>query len=68
MRRIGFYAVLHFLRLALAFLTAGLVSRPLIAMAARERGFEGAFGGEWILIIGVFVLTYYIAAKKIRPP
>jgi hypothetical protein len=37
-------------------------------MAAAERGYEGAYGGEWLLIIAVFVLTYYLTAKKIRPP
>jgi hypothetical protein len=31
----------------------------LVPAAAAERGYEGAYGGEWFLIIGSFVITYW---------
>ena len=56
------------IKVEMSFFTAFSVSRPLIDAAARERGHYGAFGGEWFLIIGVFVLTYYLTSRAIRPP
>ena len=41
-------------RLALSLFVAWLVSGPMIAAAARERGYEGAYGGEWLLILAAF--------------
>ena len=55
-------------RLALSFLAAWLVSIPMIAIAAAERGYEGAYGGEWFVIIGAFALTYHLTGKVLRPP
>ena len=55
-------------RLALSFLAAWIVSIPMIAIATAERGHGDAYGGEWFVIIGAFVLTFYLAGKALRPP
>ncbi|MDR2558679.1 MAG: hypothetical protein LBC86_03930 [Oscillospiraceae bacterium] len=36
------------LKIGLSLLAAWVVSLPLIPMAAKERGYEGAYGGEWL--------------------
>ena len=59
---------IHIIRLAVAFFVAWMVSIPMIALATAERGHPDAYGGEWMLIIAAFVITYYIATKKIRLP
>ena len=47
------------IRLTLSFIAARLVSVPMIAAAAQERGYEGAYGGEWFIIIGAFFFAYH---------
>ena len=51
------------IRLVLSLIIAGLVSLPLTAMAAKERGYTGAYGGEWLLIIAIFIFTFWLTSK-----
>ena len=64
----GIRAGLFFVKFAASLFTAWLVGIHLIPLAAAERGYEGAVGGEGLVIIGVFILTYYLCSRKIRPP
>lgn len=51
-----YYAVL---RASTSFLVATVVAKFAIPWAAAERGYDGAYGGEWALIIGAFFLSYW---------
>ena len=55
------------IRISLSAFTAGLVAVPLTGIAAKQRG-HTAYGGEWLAILAVFVLVYYLGSKRIRPP
>jgi hypothetical protein len=61
--RLGKRALAVIVKAALSFVAAYFVSGPLIDAAAKERGYTGAYGGEWFLIFGAFALTYYLATK-----
>ena len=37
-----------------------IVCQFLVPLAAAERGYAGAFGGEWILIIAAFFVSYEV--------
>lgn len=65
---IATYGGIHLIRLAVAFFVAWMVSIPMIALATAERGHPDAIGGEWMAIIATFIITYYLATKKIRLP
>jgi polyferredoxin len=60
------HLALLFVKIALSFFAAWVVSGPLIEAAAQERGYTGAVGGEWFVIIGTFALTYYLTALLIK--
>ena len=57
-----------FIRLAAALLAAWIAGIYLITQAAQERGYTGAYGGEWLVIAAVFILAHYLGSKHIRPP
>ena len=59
---------IHIIRLSVAFFTAWMASIPMIALATAERGHPDAYGGEWMMIIATFVITYYLATKRIKLP
>ena len=46
-----------------SFMIASVVARFAIPWAAAERGYDGAYGGEWALIIGAFFLSYWALSK-----
>jgi len=56
----------EFIKISIAFMVAWLNSLWLVPLAAAERGYTGAYGGEWLLIIGFFIFTYWIATKAIH--
>ena len=62
LRRISLFII----RIALSLFAAWLVSIPVIPLAAQERGYTGAYGGEWLLIIAVFIAAYYFTSKILR--
>lgn len=43
-----------------ALLASWIVAQMVIPLAEAERGYSGAYGGEWYLIIAVLVGTYYL--------
>lgn len=51
------------LKMTLAMLASWSTAQIVIPLAAAERGYTGAYGGEWYLIIAVFVGTYYLFSK-----
>ena len=57
---IVFTISIEIIKIALSALVAWLIAPDLIAAAAKERGYEGAFGSEWFLIIGAAGVTYYL--------
>ena len=60
------YAGLICIRIALSLIFTWLVSWPLIVIAAGERGYTGAYGGEWLLIVSVFIAAFYLSTKLIQ--
>ena len=44
----------------ISLISASLLGKVLIPYAAQERGYGGAYGSEWILIIGSFCITYWL--------
>ena len=44
----------------ISLIPASLLGKILIPYAAQERGYSGAYGSEWILIIGSFCITYWL--------
>lgn len=48
-------------------LTGGLAAAIFLPMAWAERGFAGGIGGEWILIIGAFILGDYLYDAVVAP-
>ena len=56
--RVVLSAVFEFVKIAIAIIPAWLMSLWAIPYAIRERGYS-AFGGEWLLIIFVFSITYF---------
>lgn len=68
MKKALIHAAAFCTRFGLSLFAAWIVSGPLIRSATRERGYAGAVGGEWLVIVGAFFLTYYLASKHIRPP
>jgi len=65
---IAIHGGIHLIRLAVALFTAWMVSIPMIALATAERGHPDAIGGERMMIIATFILTYYAATKHIKLP
>jgi len=53
---------------AISAFVAWVAGIPLIAAAAYERGYEGAYGGEWLAIFVVFILTFRFVSRKLQPP
>lgn len=47
----------------IALFFAWLTSLWLIPLAAMERGYEGAYGGEWLLIVAVFMGVYWAVSE-----
>ena len=43
----------------ISLIPARLLGNILIPYAEQERGYSGAYGSEWILIIGSFCITYW---------
>ena len=66
--RSGILFCVLFIKLTMSLLAAWIVSIYLIMQATQERGYAGAYGGEWIVIIAVFFFAYYLVSKRIRPP
>lgn len=47
----------------ISLIPARLLGNILIPYAEQERGYSGAYGSEWILIIGSFLVVYYVLTK-----
>lgn len=61
-KRIGIWL----LKLAISVFVAWVCSLQLVPLATAERGYSGAYGSEWFLIIGAGALTYYLLSAKRR--
>ena len=53
-------------RLVISLAASMLIGMPMIDFAAAERGLYGAFGGEWLIILGAFGLVFYLTGKMYR--
>ena len=51
------------IRLSPSLLATCVVNIILIEVAAWERGYAGAYGGEWFLIIVAWFLTFYLLTR-----
>jgi hypothetical protein len=60
---IAIYTVTELIKIAVSGFVFLLIKDPLMTIAAKERGYEGAYGGEWLLIIAAVALTYYAATR-----
>jgi len=63
---VGILAAVEAIKIGCAGFVYLLIKEPLVMAAARERGYTGAYGGEWLLIIAAVALTYYGATKFFR--
>ena len=54
------------IKIFLSYLVAWINSLWLIPWAAAERGYEGAYGGEWMLIMLAFIGTYWALSRYIN--
>ena len=67
--RIVLSVAFEFAKIGAAIISAWLVSLWAIPFAIRERGYIGAVGGEWLLILFIFSITYFgldIALEKLK--
>ena len=55
--------VVAVIKTLISLIPASLLGIWLIPYAAQERGFSGAYGGEWLLIIGSFCITYFLLTR-----
>ena len=60
---LGVYFAAFCIKLALSYFMAWGVSGPLLLAAAQWRGRSGEYGGDWFIIIGTFLITYYLTTK-----
>ncbi len=56
--------VIAIIKAAISLIPALTLGKHLIIYAERERGYSGAYGGEWLLIIGLFCLEYVIFTRS----
>lgn len=64
MLRILAWAIFYITKIILAIIPASLMALWAIPYAAMERGYTGAIGGEWLLIILTFLFSYHQVTKK----
>lgn len=57
--QIGTWAALILFEIFFATVPAGILASILLPLVKRERGYT-AIGGEWLLILAVFYITYSI--------
>jgi len=50
--------------LVISLFVALVVGIPLILLAAVERDAAGQIGGEWVAIVGVFMITYGTCSNR----
>lgn len=62
LKRIALRTLLVLIKLAISTSLAAGTAAVLVPLAYQERGYE-AIGGEWILIVAVFCITYSILHK-----
>ena len=55
--------VVAVIKTLISLIPASLLGILLIPYAAQERGYSGAYGGEWLLIIGAFCITYWLLTR-----
>lgn len=55
--------VVAVIKTLISLIPASLLGILLIPYAAEERGYSGAYGGEWLLIIGSFCITYWLLTR-----
>lgn len=55
--------VVAVIKTLISLIPASLLGILLIPYAAQERGYSGAYGGEWLLIIGSFCITYWLLTR-----
>jgi len=51
------------IKTAISLIPAIMIGNMLIPYAAQERGYNNAYGAEWILIIGSFLIAYFYLTK-----
>ena len=64
MKRIIAIGILIAAEIVAAFIPTVLAAVPLMKLAYAERGYK-AYGGEWLLIIAIYVVSFYIIHNKV---